>query len=197
MAFKIEKHPVILVHGIWDTSAIFAPLAQALGQEGWSIYSLNLIPNDGSVRLEKLGEQLADFIQQTLPPHQKINLIGFSMGGLVSRYYIQRLGGLERTDHFITVSSPHKGTFTAYVRDLPGYLCMRPHSDFLRNLAKDIDTLNQINFTSLWTPFDAMIVPANSSLLGIGKEIQLNVFLHHLMIRNSQSIRTIIETLNS
>ncbi len=41
------------------------------------------------------------------------------MGGVVSRYYLQRLGGLARVRRFVTISSPHHGTVTAYLRRLP------------------------------------------------------------------------------
>jgi len=44
----------------------------------------------------------------------------------------------------------------------PGCVQMRPDSPFLQ-LNQDAIMLEQLNFTSIWTPFDLMIVPGNSS----------------------------------
>ena len=51
---------------------------------------------------------------------------------------------------------------------------MRPKCQFVEDLNQDIAILDQINFTSIWTPLDAMIVPASSSHLPAGQEVILN-----------------------
>ena len=119
------------------------------------------------------------------------------MGGLVSRYYVQRLGGINRVQRLITISSPHKGTLTAYSLPLPGYLDMRPNSGLLRDLYQDVTMLKRINFTSMWTPFDIMIVPSNSSQMPVGKEVKLNVLLHRQMVTETQSINALVEELKA
>ena len=45
--------------------------------------------------------------------HQKINLIGHSMGGLIIRAYAQRYG-MEKVNKIVTAGSPHYGTIKAY-----------------------------------------------------------------------------------
>lgn len=192
-----DRNPVILLHGIWDTSAIFNQMTAYLSQRGWQVYSLDLIPNDGSLGLEFLAQQLAEFINTTFKPKQPLDLIGFSMGGIVSRYYVQRLGGIERVQRFITISSPHYGTQTAYSRGLPGYVQMRPASSFLRDLNYDAAMLQDINFTSIWTPFDGMIIPAQSSQMPIGKEIKYNVLLHSLMKSDPKVLQAIVQELEA
>jgi triacylglycerol lipase len=197
MNSSIERNPVILIHGIWDTKTIFNKMSGHLTQLGWSVHSLNLLPNDGSLGLDLLAQQLADYISQTFHPEQSIDLVGYSMGGVVSRYYVQRLGGINRVQRFITISSPHNGTLTAYCLHLPGYLHMRPGSDLLRDLNQDVTMLKRINFTSMWTPFDVMILPAKSSKMPVGKEVKLNVLLHRQMVTDSQSINALVEELKA
>ncbi|NJK67709.1 MAG: alpha/beta fold hydrolase [Microcoleus sp. SU_5_3] len=197
MNCSIERNPVILIHGIWDTKTIFNKMSAHLTQLGWSVHSLNLLPNDGSLGLDLLAKQLAEYISETFHPEQSIDLVGYSMGGIVSRYYVQRLGGINRVQRFITISSPHNGTFTAYSLPLPAYLHMRPDSDLLRDLNQDVTMLKRINFTSMWTPFDAMILPANSSRMPVGKEVKLNVLLHRQMVKDSQSIKALVEELKT
>jgi triacylglycerol lipase len=192
-----ERNPVVLIHGIWDTNTIFNKMSAHLTQLGWSVHSLNLTPNDGSLGLDLLAQQLAEYIRENFEPEQPLDLVGYSMGGIVSRYYVQRLGGIDRVQRFVTLSSPHRGTLTAYSLPLPGYLQMRPDSGLLRDLNQDITMLKRINFTSMWTPFDVMIVPANSSKMPVGKEIKLNVLLHRQMVTDAQSLNVLVEELQA
>lgn len=191
-----NRNPVLLVHGINDTGAVFYKMAPYLSQMGWSVYDISLVPNNCDKPLDHLAEQVGDFIAKTFPPEQPIDIVGFSMGGIVSRYYVQRLGGIERVQRFITISSPHRGTFTAYAFDRPGCIQMRPDSEFLFDLNRDVSMLERLNFTSIWTPFDLMIVPAYSSQLPVGREVLLPVALHSWMLIDSSCIQVVAEALS-
>lgn len=197
MNSSTDRNPILLIHGIWDTTAIFNSMNTYLSERGWAVYSLNLIPNDGRVGLDSLAQLIADFVTQTFDPSQPFDLVGFSMGGLVSRYYVQRLGGIDRIQRFVTLSSPHHGTLTAYALPLPGYIQMRPGSAFLRDLNQDAASLAKVNFTSIWTPFDAMIVPANSSEMPVGRQVKVNVWFHHQMVTHPQSLERLVEVLQT
>lgn len=194
MATK-QQNPVLLVHGINDTGAVFDKMAFYLRQQGLSVYTVDLVPNNGSEVLDKLAQQVANYVNDTFAVEQSLDIVGFSMGGIVSRYYIQRLGGINRVRRLITISSPHKGTIVAYGSWLAGALQMRPHSDFINDLNSDVEMLNQLNFTSIWTPYDLMILPATSSQLGIGKEIILPVVLHPLMLTDTRVLTKVVEAL--
>jgi len=106
-----ERRPVLLVHGIWKSGASFHRMARALTARGLDAHTLDLKPNDGSAPLEDLAAQIAAFAADRFPG--PFDLVGFSMGGVVSRYYLQRLGGAERVRRFVTIPSPHHGTMTA------------------------------------------------------------------------------------
>lgn len=183
-----QRNPVLLIHGIDDTGAVFQKMAGYLGLQGWSVYSLDLVPNNGDVGLDKLAKQVADYVVATFAPEQRLDLLGFSMGGIVSRYYIQRLGGINRVQRFITISSPHHGTVVAYASQRPGCVQMRPNSIFLKDLNSDAVILEQLDFTSIWTPYDLMIVPANSSQMPVGNEVIVPVALHPWMLTDSRSL---------
>jgi triacylglycerol esterase/lipase EstA (alpha/beta hydrolase family) len=156
---------------------------------------VDLVPNNGAEVLDKLAQQVANYVAATFEPEQPLDLVGFSMGGIVSRYYLQRLGGIERVQRFITISSPHKGTVVAYGSWQPGCVQMRPNSDFINDLNSDVEMLKQLNFTSIWTPYDLMILPAESSQLGIGKEVILPVILHPLMLTDIRALRIVAKAL--
>jgi triacylglycerol lipase len=161
------------------------------------VYTVDLVPNNGTEVLDKLAQQVANYIAATFAPEQPLDIVGFSMGGIVSRFYIQRLGGINRVRRFITISSPHKGTVIAYGTWLAGAVQMRPNSDFLNDLNSDVEMLKNLNFTSIWTPYDLMIIPAESSQIGIGKAITLPVLLHPLMLKDSRTLTKVANILRN
>ncbi|MGA1622001.1 MAG: esterase/lipase family protein [Synechocystis sp.] len=184
-----DRHPVVLVHGIFDTMAKFETMAAHLTAKGWSVHSLNLVPNDGRASLTQLAQQVADYIDQTFSPHQAIDLVGFSMGGLVTRYYLQRLAGIDRVKRYVTISAPNQGTLLGYSLPLTGVQEMRWQSEFLQDLNRDYQTLlAALQVTVLWTPFDLMILPPSSSQLDIGEEIVLPVPVHAWMVSDRRCL---------
>ncbi|BAZ42963.1 lipase, class 2 [Calothrix sp. NIES-4101] len=192
-----NQNQLVLVHGINDTGAVFDKMATVLRNQGWLVHTLDLVPNNGDVGLDKLAQQLAKYIAISFPEEQAIDIIGFSMGGIVSRYYIQRLGGIKRVQRFITISSPHYGTVMAYASQRPGCMQMRPDSLFLKDLNADVNMLKQINFTSIWTPYDLMIVPATSSQMSFGREVIVPALIHPWMLTDIRTIKTVAEALGA
>lgn len=189
------RNPVILVHGIWNSAGIFSTLKAYLEQAGWSVYALSMVPNNGDALLEVLAEQVAAFVKKSVG-QQPFDLVGFSMGGLISRYYVQRLGGLTQVQRLVTVSAPHRGTALGLMSDRPGIRQMRPGSPFLEALNQDISQLAALQFFSLWTPFDLLILPPWSSQLGVGKTQRLSVPTHNRMICDSSGLVAIAQALS-
>ncbi len=190
-----QQNPVVLVHGINDTGAVFLKMVTSLRRQGLTVYSLDLTPNNGDAGLDELAQQLANFINNTFPLEQPLDIVGFSMGGIISRYYVQRLGGINRVQRFITIASPHHGTVMAYASQRYGCLQMRPDSLFLEDLNSDVLMLQQLDFTSVWTPYDLMIVPPSSSRLPVGKEVIVPALTHPWMLTDTRTIATVIEAL--
>jgi triacylglycerol lipase len=191
-----DRHPVVLVHGIWKSGAAFARMSRYLRERGFEVHPIDLVPNDGSAALEDLAAQIAAFVAAKLPAGP-LDLVGFSMGGVAGRYYVQRLGGHERVRRLVTVSSPHHGTATAYLAGKPGALQMRPGSSFLADLNGDLSALARLDVTTLWTPLDLMIVPADSSRLPVGTEVLVAAPLHGLMLHDPRSLRAIAAALSA
>jgi triacylglycerol lipase len=184
-----DSRTVVLVHGIWDTSQVFARMARWLEGRGFRTLAVDLAPSDGAVGLEELAGQLRAFVGRELAPGETFDLIGFSMGGLVSRYFVQRLGGAERVGRLITISTPHRGTYWAYGNGNVGSRQMRPGSKFLAELNRDIENLERVRMVSIWTPLDLMILPAWSSRLG--EDFPVLVGLHAWMVRSRRCFKVV------
>ncbi len=182
--------PVILVHGIYSSSGDMTRLARHLEREGREVFALDLTPADGQCALDELAGQLDAFIGAKVP-RGKFDLVGFSMGGLVSRYYMQRLGGVERVDHFVTLAAPHQGTVMASLGQKTGIRQMQRRSPFLRDLERDQDRLKQVKFTSFYTPLDLVVVPAESAELPQARNVRIWSFWHPGLILEKRSLRAI------
>ncbi len=192
-----DRNPILLVHGLMDTSYKMRRISSHLHNLGWQVFDIDLTPNTGDELLEILAQQVANLVDRTFAPGQPIDLLGFSMGGLVSRYYLQRLGGLDRVQRFISISAPNHGTIAAYFTTRPGCIQMRPDSDFMRDLNRDVDRLQCLNVTCLWTPFDLIILPPTSSKLGMGTEMSIPVIAHPLMVADRRILAAITAALMS
>jgi triacylglycerol lipase len=192
--------PVLLVHGIWNTGEVFARLGAALCESGERpLEALDLEPNDGSAPLETLAEQLIPAAQRlrALTADGKIDVVGFSMGALVGRYWLQRLGGKDQTRRFISISGPHAGTLTAWCSVQQGVHQMRPGSLFLRDLARDAEPFGEAQVHTLSTPLDLMIVPSHSSRLPTASShTSVPVVLHRWMLTDPRVLRRVSDLLS-
>ncbi len=189
------KPAVVLVHGLWNTVNIFWRLQPYLEKQGWTIYAVGLTPNNGDISIEQQAHQLKVFITQTLGERQSFCLLGFSMGGLVSRYYMQRLGGLQQVQRFIGVGVPHYGTALAWFRWNIGIRQMRLGSSFLADLNRDMEILAACRPLSLWTPYDLLVLPARHCCLPIGDNQRLPVSSHNGMLWDDRSLAAIAQAL--
>ena len=163
---------------------------------GWRVYAISLKPNDASIPFEAMAAQLDAYVKENIPPGEKFDLAGFSMGGLVSSYYVQKLGGCRRVRRFVTLSAPNHGTLWACLGSLPGVKEMRPGSPMLRDLNGDLSKLPPLGYTSIFTPFDLSIIPFSSSRMPVGRNVLVWVPLHPLMTMMTTPLRAVEKALN-
>jgi len=192
----VSGRSVVLVHGIADRRTAFDKLEARLRAAGHDVRTIDPRSRLGRERLESLAQRLKEFVDVRFGQHARISLIGFSMGGIVSRYYLQRLGGLQRAERLITISSPHNGTRTARLLPFAGARQLRPGSDFLTDLNADRAVLEPLGLLSFWTPYDLMISPPRSSVLDIGQSCEVPVALHALMTRDARVLDRIVRELS-
>jgi triacylglycerol lipase len=190
-------NPVLLVPGYRDNASVFARFVEYLRGQSFDTFPISLTPSDGRVPLETLAGQVADYVNNSFAADQPLDFVGFSMGGVVLRYYLQRMGGLARAHRFVTLGTPHQGTWIAYGSNRPGVRQMRPGSAFLRNLDEDVDRLGTISFTSIWTPLDLTIVPARSSALHVGRQEPVRISHHRALVTNRRSLERVADALRT
>ncbi len=140
------------------------PMAKHFSKQGYRVHVMDLRPPDGTVPIEVLSGQLVDWISSQ--NSREVAVIGFSMGGLVARHAVQMMGAGSIVKKLITIASPNRGTGKAKLLPIVACKQMREGSDFMCRLdSEGLDQLEKTGFECVWTPFDAVITPAENAYL--------------------------------
>uniref|UniRef100_UPI000CD50DF8 alpha/beta fold hydrolase n=1 Tax=Streptomyces sp. SM11 TaxID=565557 RepID=UPI000CD50DF8 len=156
--------PVVLLHGFIDNRSVFVVLRRALTRHGHRhLESLNYSPLTLDIRTaaELLGRHVEEICART--GHGRVDIVGHSLGGLIARYYVQRLGGDRRVRTLVTLGTPHGGTAVA-----PG-AGVHPIVRQMRGGSSVIDELRtpapgcRTRFVSFWSELDQVMVPIETA----------------------------------
>lgn len=183
---------VVFVHGIFQSGRIFSPVVRLLEAQGCECLVPRLTPADARQGIEPLAEQLKTAIDQRWGDTGKIHIVAHSMGGLVSRYYLQHLGGHEHCQSLTTLATPHHGTLAAWCYPGKGAMQMRRGSAFLTDLQATEHRLAGIALHSYYTPMDLVILPYNSSEWGIAENRSVPSPAHPLVLFSPRVLRHIM-----
>jgi pimeloyl-ACP methyl ester carboxylesterase len=154
--------PVVLVHGLVDNRSIFTVMRRALRRRGFvSVCTWNYSPlqRDVESAAEALGRHIERVCRET--GHERVHVVGHSLGGLVARYVVQRRGGDERVDTLITLGTPHGGSRWAHCLPMSLVRQLRPGSPLLRELAEPAPAC-RTRITSIYSDLDQMVVPSSA-----------------------------------
>jgi len=192
----LEKRiPIILIHGLWNTSSIFSSIITKLDDIGIEYFAPTLKHSYGMTSIIDLTNKLNELILEKYGLEKELDILGFSMGGIIGRYWIQKFNGYKRTRRFISIGSPHKGTLLAQlVPKYPfrGISEMKINSKFLRKLANSDFLLDDIECINFFTYWDLMVFPGWWTNLNLGEKISVKVYKHRNLVRNNFSVEKII-----
>jgi len=194
--------PLVLIHGLWDTPRLFRRLVEQLDGRRDPLLIPHLQHGLGQVPLETLTERLNSQIVDAFGPGETVDLLGFSMGGLLARAWIQQHGGYRRTRRFVCVGSPQRGTLTAQLMPravLPSIADMKLGSRFIRQLADDHQRhpqrLASIDCRSFYCRLDLMVIPSWLGVLPVGPVQALPAPTHPALITGSKPASILAESL--
>ena len=191
-----NRNPIILIHGLWNTSRIFSFISSKLDEKEVEYFAPTLNHAFGMTSIVELTNLIDQLIVEKYGLEQEIDILGFSMGGIIGRYWINKLNGHKRTKRFMTIGSPHNGTLASQlVPKYPfrGISEMKINSSLLRDLANYDYFLNDIDCISFFTYWDLMVFPGWRANLNVGEKISLNIFKHRNLVRNPVAVERIIE----
>jgi hypothetical protein len=165
-ALPAPHPPAVLLHGFVDNRSVFVLLRRALVRQGGRhVESLNYSPLTCDIRTaaELLGRHVEEICART--GRQRIDIVGHSLGGLIARYYVQRLGGDHRVRTLVTLGTPHTGTSVAPLASAhPIVRQMRPDSAVIEELRLPAPGC-RTRFVSFWSDLDQIMVPPETARL--------------------------------
>ena len=186
-----SKKNIVLVHGLWNNPVVFNRLIYKIKEFDVQIFLPDLPHNYGRTNLFSLAQDLEQYISTNIEDNVPLDILGFSMGGLIARIWLQKLGGATRTKRFISVGTPHRGTFLAELIPsffLNGVAQMKRSSPLLLDLNSDISSLRNIECISTFCRWDLMVFPGWQAVLPFGLIYSIPVLYHKQLISSDIAI---------
>jgi triacylglycerol lipase len=187
-----------LVHGLLDTPEVFRLLRQHLGGRRPDLLIPALPMRFGLTPVREAALHLQRQIEAVAPGGDPLDVLGFSMGGVIARSWIQQLGGQRRTRRFISLGSPQQGTWTAQPwprRLFPGLADLRCGSALLQELNSDLEGLRGVECHSFYSALDLAVLPGWRAVLPVGTARALPVATHPQLLRDPAALRPLAQEL--
>ncbi|WP_245963552.1 esterase/lipase family protein [Terracoccus luteus] len=185
--------PILLVHGMVDNRSIFTVLRRGLVRRGFGrIETINypILTGDIRVAAARLGDEVERIAAET--GYERIHVIGHSMGGLIARYYVTRLGGDARVHTLVTLGTPHHGSYLAYAWGNQLTRQLRPGSGLLTELAQPVRDC-RTRFIVYSSDLDQVVVPHQNAALRHDDLDVRNVVLHGVGHMSLPITRTVVK----
>lgn len=189
-----HPRPVVLLHGT-DSNAYsdYAALGPRLVEAGFCVYAVNYggqpdAATFGTEDIPTSSAQVATFVEEVRARTgaTEVDLVGYSQGATVARFYINRLGGSEFVNRWVGLASPSYGS-TLYglvplANQIPGSMDLAVQilpaevvstalwqqaqgSPFLTGLNTPSDTAAGVEYTTIGSRVDEVIQPVGNVAL--------------------------------
>ncbi|TWF78416.1 alpha/beta hydrolase family protein [Pseudonocardia hierapolitana] len=157
--------PILLLHGIMDNRSVFTVFRRSLRRRGFGVVhavNYSVFTEDIRTAAHRLHRQVDEL--RELAGAERIHIVGHSLGGMIARYYVQRMGGSAAVDTLVTLGSPHGGTLAAHLLPTPLARQLRPGSDVIAELAQPAPGCHT-RFLVVWSRMDQMVLPQRNGRL--------------------------------
>lgn len=140
------------------------------------------LPMNGMGDVQEAAEYVVYAVREMARrSQQKVQIIGHSQGGMVPRWALRFWPDIRaQVDDLVSLSGSHHGTIDAHALCVlpcaPAIWQQRDSSAFLAALNKDFETLPEVDYTSIYTQLDEVVVPnigpnASSRLRATGSNL--------------------------
>lgn len=169
-----DQHTLVFVHGLGANRGGLLPLRGWLRLHGHRRQLAFGYRSRGSI------EAIALALKRSLDERVRggrISLVAHSMGGLVARYYLQRLGGARRVDRLVTLGTPHRGSHAANFVPSPLVRQLLPEGRFIREL-NGLPAPPGLRATSIVAGRDLLVQPVDSARCPFGDAVRFDELGH-------------------
>jgi pimeloyl-ACP methyl ester carboxylesterase len=129
--------PVVLVHGYGGSPASWVPLERELRRAGF-VHVHAAAYNAVTTSIDGIARGLVPLCREAMETAgtDHLHLVGHSLGGVVVRYAVHRLGLAGQVRTAVTVAAPHRGTQVASLGWGGAARALRPGSRVLADLER-------------------------------------------------------------
>lgn len=163
---QLDRPPVLLVPGYAEPSWYFMyGLYRHLKKSGWQVEGINLFPNFATA--EEQAQKIQARVEDMKARYgvSQVELVVHSFGGIISRYYIQQLGGTADVRNLVTIATPHHGTYVAYFGPGKSADQLKYNSPFIQALNARGYAYPPVKYTSIWSNVDEIVIPQRSAVM--------------------------------
>ncbi|MFP4111513.1 MAG: esterase/lipase family protein [Candidatus Woesearchaeota archaeon] len=154
---------IVFIHGYGGGSFEYQPLINFLKDKGIRrFHEFEYEDKRGTASLEKISKKLKQFIEKNVKKDEYAYLLGLSQGGLIASHYLCNFNSNNNIQKCISVCTPFGGSLAAYLISNVGTKQLRPNSNFLKKLRKDIKK-KDVEIYGVWNPLDLMVFPGRSA----------------------------------
>ena len=155
--------PVILMPGFLMNRSCLYFVARRIARGRSEVHVLNYRTHaDARESASDLAYYVEDVCRKS--GSETVDIVAYSLGGLVTRYYVERLQGAARVRNVVTMGTPHRGTKLAVFSQLPAAGQMQPGSEFLADLnAAGLSA--EVTYTSVYSDADPFVLPPANAFL--------------------------------
>jgi triacylglycerol esterase/lipase EstA (alpha/beta hydrolase family) len=197
-----HPYPVVLSEGTFASMYnSFGAVAPDLVNNGYCVYAFNYGQTIDPSMFNAMGDiptsagQLSNFVNRVLSETgaRKVDIVGWSQGGMMPRYYINDLGGASKVNMLVGFAPSNYGTtvdgFTTLISDF-GLLgvsnallsvkceaCVQQlqGSSFLNSLNRT-PTVSKVKYVVIETKDDEVVTPYTNAFLPAASNVQ-NILL--------------------
>jgi len=157
-------NPIILVHGFTGTPSSMNTLKSRFEAQGRQAFAIDYTSENNVTNAQALATFINSVKAQT--GASQVDLVGHSMGGLSTRYYIKRLNGAGNIAQYVSLGTPQYGVWSAclLLTSYGGQMC--PTSSFLKDLNSGDDTVGSLLYTTIYSTSDGTVPTSSSRLDG-------------------------------
>ena len=187
-----HPQPVVLVPGLTGSMARdWQAAAPLLANHGYCVFAYDF-SSEGQEAIEPAAAGLSSFVDRVIAAtgSSGVDLVSHSEGGVIARYYLEFLGGAQRTRRLVQISPLNHGTTlygiatlarensvtaSATAATCPPCAEQSAGSSFMQKLNGGGETVPGVAYTVIATRYDEIITPYQSQFLS-GSDVR-NILL--------------------
>jgi triacylglycerol lipase len=188
--------PVLFLHGLLHNTSTFAWIKQKMVSAGWRDFrAVNLSTTQHTI--PQLAEQTLETIHSMRREFgvAHVDVVAHSMGGILARYVLQKMGNDGLVRKLITLGTPHQGTALSRYLMLSHLRELMPGSKTLLELESS-PPLIKTQAVAVYGSLDVMLWPRERAHWNGVRNIQLKGVGHAGLLFSKRVVQIILAHLH-